>query len=151
MDWYFYKTCRDGSKNRLRPLPGQINSDGIQIQPSYNVQVAAGGMKLREEYPIGTVFCSSMCEMTVRAGTPYYSAGDIYPILDDSMGYKSHLPIPTQEMLDAYQRFSGNGNPCEGCLNYVFLDTRRSGEAGIGCRFKLSSLTCHRRETSDDI
>ena len=78
MKYYFFKTVRDGSRNRLNPLPFQTASDGTAIIQKLNTQVAAGGMKLREAYPIGTVFCSSMCELSARAGTPYYCAGDIY-------------------------------------------------------------------------
>ena len=59
MKYYFFKTVRDGSRNRLNPLPFQTASDGTAIIQKLNTQVAAGGMKLREAYPIGTVFCSS--------------------------------------------------------------------------------------------
>ena len=62
-------------------------------------------MKLREAYPIGTVFRSSMCELSARAGTPYYCAGDIYPILDGNSNYDFNLPTPTKEMLDAYDEY----------------------------------------------
>lgn len=102
MKYYFFKTVRDGSRNRLNPLPFQTASDGKAIIQKLNTQVAAGGMKLREAYPIGTVFCSSMCELSARAGTPYYCAGDIYPILEGNSNYDFNLPTPTREMLDAY-------------------------------------------------
>ena len=102
MKYYFFKTVRDGSRNRLNPLPFQTASDGTAIIQKLNTQVAAGGMKLREAYPIGTVFCSSMCELSARAGTPYYCAGDIYPILEGNSNYDFNLPTPTREMLDAY-------------------------------------------------
>ncbi len=102
MKYYFFKTVKDGSRNRLNPLPYQTASDGTEIITKLNTQVAAGGMKLREAYPIGTVFCSSMCELSARAGTPYYCAGDIYPILDGNSNYDFNQPTPTREMLDAY-------------------------------------------------
>ena len=102
MKYYFFKTVRDGSRNRLNPLPFQTAPDGTAIIQKLNTQVAAGGMKLREAYPIGTVFCSSMCELSARAGTPYYCAGDIYPILEGNSNYDFNLPTPTREMLDAY-------------------------------------------------
>ena len=105
MKYYFFKTVRDGSRNRLNPLPFQTASDGTAIIQKLNTQVAAGGMKLREAYPIGTVFCSSMCELSARAGTPYYCAGDIYPILDGNSNYDFNLPTPTKEMLDAYDEY----------------------------------------------
>lgn len=102
MKYYFFKTVRDGSRNRLNPLPFQTASDGTAIIQKLNTQVAAGGMKLREAYPIGTVFCSSMCELSARGGSPYYCAGDIYPILEGNSNYDFNLPTPTREMLDAY-------------------------------------------------
>lgn len=105
MKYYFFKTVRDGSRNRLNPLPFQTASDGTAIIQKLNTQVAAGGMKLREAYPIGTVFCSSMCELSARAGTPYYCAGDIYPILEGNSNYDFNLPTPTKEMLDAYDEY----------------------------------------------
>ena len=105
MKYYFYKTVKDGSRNRLNPLPFQTASDGTAIIQKLNTQVAAGGMKLREAYPIGTVFCSSMCELSARGGTPYYCAGDIYPILDGNNNYDFNLPTPTREMLDAYDEY----------------------------------------------
>ena len=105
MKYYFFKTVRDGSRNRLNPLPFQTASDGTAIIQKLNTQVASGGMKLREAYPIGTVFCSSMCELSARAGTPYYCAGDIYPILEGNSNYDFNLPTPTKEMLDAYDEY----------------------------------------------
>ena len=105
MKYYFFKTVKDGSRNRLNPLPYQTAPDGTQIIQKLNTQVAAGGMKLREAYPIGTVFCSSMCELSARAGTPYYCAGDIYPILEGNSNYDFGLPTPTKEMLDAYDEY----------------------------------------------
>ena len=105
MKYYFFKTVKDGSRNRLNPLPYQTSSDGSPIMQKLNTQVAAGGMKLREAYPIGTVFCSAMCELSARGGTPYYCAGDIYPILEGNMNYEYNLPMPTREMLDAYDEY----------------------------------------------
>ena len=105
MKYYFFKTVKDGSRNRLNPLPFQTAPDGTAIIQKLNTQVASGGMKLREAYPIGTVFCSTMCELSARAGTPCYCAGDIYPILDGNSNYDFNLPTPTKEMLDAYDEY----------------------------------------------
>ncbi len=96
---------KDGSRNRLNPLPYQTASDGSQILQKLNTHVASGGMKLRDAYPIGTVFCSSMCELTQSTGTPYYSAGDIYPILEGHQNYDESFPIPSKDMLDAYKDY----------------------------------------------
>lgn len=108
MKYYFFKTVRDGSRNRLNPLPYQFAADGSPIMQKLNTQVAAGGMRLRETYAIGTVFCSAMCELSARGGTPYYCAGDIYPILEGDMNYEYNLPMPTREMLDAYDEYKAN-------------------------------------------
>lgn len=105
MKYYFYKTVKEGSRNRLNPLPYQTAADGSPIMQKLNTQVASGGMKLREAYPIGTVFCSAMCELNARGGTPYYCAGDIYPILDGNNDYDDSLPRPTREMLQAYEQY----------------------------------------------
>ena len=108
MKYYFFKTVRDGSRNRLNPLPFQTTSDGSAVIQKLNTQVAAGGMRLREAYPIGTVFCSQTCELSTRAGTPFYMAGDIYPILDGSQDYDRSLPTPSREMLDAWADYRQN-------------------------------------------
>lgn len=106
MKYYFCKTVKEGSRNRLNPLPYQTAADGSPIMQKLNTQVASGGMKLREAYPIGTVFCSAMCELNARGGTPYYCAGDIYSILDGNNDYDDSLPRPTRrEMLQAYEQY----------------------------------------------
>lgn len=125
--YYFFKTILEKGKNRLRPLPGQVSSDGTTIIESLNTQVAAGGKKLREAYPIGTVFCSTMCELAASGGSPYYSAGDIYPISEDNE-YFSGMPMPTDDMLEAYKAFKDRTVPKEqaqvlgSAIHFIFRD-----------------------------
>ena len=133
MKYYFFKTVKDGSRNRLNPLPFQTASDGTAIIQKLNTQVAAGGMKLREAYPIGTVFCSAMCELSARAGTPYYCAGDIYPILEGNSDYDFSLPTPTKEMLDAYSDYKQ-------AAKQEAAATLFSGQSTPGAPRKLSLL-----------
>lgn len=96
--YYFFKTVRDGSRERLRPLAGQTAHDGSVINPNFNTK---GSKRMRESYPIGTVFCSKVCEQ--QGG--YYAAGDLFP-LDINLGdYLSEMHMPTPEMVNAYREF----------------------------------------------
>ena len=96
--YYFFRTVRDGSRERLRPLAGQTAHDGSAINPNFNTK---GSKRMRESYPIGTVFCSKVCEQ--QGG--YYAAGDLFP-LDINLGdYLSEMHMPTPEMVSAYREF----------------------------------------------
>ena len=96
--YYFFRTVRDGSRERLRPLAGQTAHDGSAINPNFNTK---GSKRMRESYPIGTVFCSKVCEQ--QGG--YYAAGDLFPI-DINLGdYLSEMHMPTPEMVSAYREF----------------------------------------------
>ena len=96
--YYFFRTVRDGSRERLRPLAGQTAHDGSAINPNFNTK---GSKRMRESYPIGTVFCSKVCEQ--QGG--YYAAGDLFP-LDINLGdYLSEMHMPTPEMVNAYREF----------------------------------------------
>ena len=96
--YYFFRTVRDGSRERLRPLAGQTSHDGSVINPNFNTK---GSKRMRESYPIGTVFCSKVCEQ--QGG--YYAAGDLFPI-DINLGdYLSEMHMPTPEMVSAYREF----------------------------------------------
>ena len=96
--YYFFRTVRDGSRERLRPLSGQTAHDGSVINPNFNTK---GSKRMRESYPIGTVFCSKVCEQ--QGG--YYAAGDLFP-LDINLGdYLSEMHMPTPEMVNAYREF----------------------------------------------
>ena len=96
--YYFFRTVRDGSRERLRPLAGQTAHDGSVINPNFNTK---GSKRMRESYPIGTVFCSKVCEQ--QGG--YYAAGDLFP-MDINLGdYLSEMHMPTPEMISAYREF----------------------------------------------
>ena len=96
--YYFFKTVKDGSRERLRPLAGQTERDGSAINPNFNTK---GSKVMRESYPLGTVFCSRVCEL--QGG--FYAAGDLYP-MDINMGeYKSESHRPTADMVKAYREF----------------------------------------------
>ena len=96
--YYFFRTVRDGSRERLRPLAGQTAQDGSVINPNFNTK---GSKRMRESYPIGTVFCSKVCEQ--QCG--YYAAGDLFP-MDINLGdYLSEMHMPTPEMVNAYREF----------------------------------------------
>ena len=96
--YYFFRTVRDGSRERLRPLAGQTAHDGSAINPNFNTK---GSKRMRESYPIGTVFCSKVCEQ--QGG--YYAAGDLFP-MDINLGdYLSEMHMPTPEMISAYREF----------------------------------------------
>ena len=58
--YYFFKTMKVGGRQRLRPLPGQTEPSGRHINESLNVQADS---RMREDYPLGTVFCSESLEL----------------------------------------------------------------------------------------
>ena len=96
--YYFFRTVRDGSRERLRPLAGQTAHDGSVINPNFNTK---GSKRMRESYPIGTVFCSKVCEQ--QGG--YYAAGDLFP-MDINLGdYLNESHMPTPDMVRAYREF----------------------------------------------
>ena len=96
--YYFFRTVRDGSRERLRPLAGQTAHDGSVINPNFNTK---GSKRMRESYPIGTVFCSKVCEQ--QGG--YYAAGDLFP-MDINLGdYLSEIHMPSPVMVSAYREF----------------------------------------------
>ena len=96
--YYFFRTVRDGSRERLRPLAGQTAHDGSVINPNFNTK---GSKRMRESYPIGTVFCSKVCEQ--QGG--YYAAGDLFP-MDINLGdYLSGSHMPTPDMVRAFREF----------------------------------------------
>lgn len=96
--YYFFKTVKDGSRNRLRPLSGQTDSRGVSINPSFNTQASRA---MRESYPIGTVFCSRSCEDS----NGFYSAGDLFPIGLPLGEYKDPSHMPTPEMNHAFELY----------------------------------------------
>lgn len=94
---------RVDGRDRLRPLAGQTDNEGNPIHQELNTQA---DKKMRDSYPVGTVFGSTMCEFRTKTQTAFYAAGDIYPVSvpEDDLVSPSHRPAP--EMAEAYVQFS---------------------------------------------
>ena len=103
MAYFFFKTVKDEKGSvRVRPLPGQSTSAGVPIMTSLNVQCA---QQIRQDYPLGTVFGSSICELRSSTVKNFYSAGDLYPMGLENRDYKDSRHIPTAEMKKAYNEY----------------------------------------------
>ncbi len=105
MKYYFFKTTASGrQRSTLNPLPYQKLGDGSELLTTLNCQTSSEGMDMRKTYPVGTIFCSSMCELRQKGGM-YYCLGDICPIMDGHQRYDDKFPMPSREMLDAYGEY----------------------------------------------
>lgn len=100
--FFFFKTVKIEGRPRLRPLPGQTDSNGEAINESLNVQADS---IMRGSYPIGTVFGSESLELRTHSSTPFYSAGAIYPMGLNLGAYIVGSHIPPKEMTDAYNDY----------------------------------------------
>ena len=89
--FYFFRTVKVGGRQRLRPLPHQKEPSGRHIDESLNVQADS---RMREDYPLGTVFGSESLELRSLHSTTFYSAGQIFPIGLNNGDYlsDSHRP-----------------------------------------------------------
>lgn len=96
---YFFKTIKEGSKNRLRPMPFQTFEDGRPLITNFNTQA---DMSLRNAYPIGTVFASEVVEERTGNAQVFYAAGDIFPVSVQRNELASAAHQPTDEMARAY-------------------------------------------------
>ena len=104
---YFFRTIKEGQRNRLRPLPFQTDEAGRDVMTGLNVQ---SDVKIRQSYPIGTVFASDILEYRQIGFTPYYITGNIFPVSVrlDKLQIVGHAP--TDEMVAAYNNYiSKNG------------------------------------------
>lgn len=128
--YYFFQTSeklRGGvMKPTLRALPNQFMEDGSPVDINLNVQAPkTAGESVngtREEYPVGTVFCSdSLRTVTTSNGVEFYSVYDeqgsknpnFHPVSDDpSFQYKSDTH-KDQAMNNAYILFKAGINPNE--------------------------------------
>ena len=106
---YLFRTIKEGSKNRLRPMPFQTLEDGKAVMTSFNVQADTA---MRSAYPIGTVFASEMLEERSQSTMmPFYAAGDIYPVSIDRNDLQNASHAPTEEMSKAYTTYmAAHGN-----------------------------------------
>ena len=98
MKLYFFKTSNEmrGGKMKptLRALPGQTFEDGTPVDTNLNVKApkgeGQGAYGSREDYPIGTVFCSDYLANNSDDRAPYYTVYSIFggtpnfhPVSDD--------------------------------------------------------------------
>lgn len=100
---YFFITVIEGSRNRLKPLPGQY-LDGRPLDTRYNVQ---SDKDMRNRYPIGTIFGAEY----LRANKNYYVASQIYPLIFDDAGRSnvlSEADIPPKRLVEAYNEYRGS-------------------------------------------
>ena len=102
---YLFRTVTDGGRSRLRPMPHQTDPTGKGVITDLNVQANTA---IRSAYPVGTVFASETLEMRTKSLTPFYAAGDIFPVSVARRDLVDTLHEPTQEMLDAYTAYMAN-------------------------------------------
>ena len=100
--FYFFKTVKIGGRQRLRPLPGQKEPSGRYIDEGLNVQADS---RMREDYPLGTIFGSESLELRSLHSTTFYSAGAIYPIGLNLGDYHSQSHMPSAGMNEAYESY----------------------------------------------
>ena len=103
--YYFFKTVKIGGRQRLRPLPGQKEPSGRHIDEGLNVQADS---RMREDYPLGTVFGSESLELRSLHSTTFYSAGAIYPIGLNLGDYHSQSHMPSNGMNEAYESYKAD-------------------------------------------
>ena len=101
-NYYFFKTVKVGGRQRLRPLPGQKEPSGRHIDESLNVQADS---RMREDYPLGTIFGSESLELRSLHSTTFYSAGAIYPIGLNIGDYLRPDHMPSKQMGQAYKSY----------------------------------------------
>ena len=101
-NFYFFRTVKVGGRQRLRPLPGQKEPSGRHIDESLNVQADS---RMREDYPLGTIFGSESLELRSLHSTTFYSAGAIYPIGLNIGDYLRPDHMPSKQMGQAYKSY----------------------------------------------
>ena len=104
-NYYFFRTVKVGGRQRLRPLPGQKEPSGRHIDESLNVQADS---RMREDYPLGTIFGSESLELRSLHSTTFYSAGAIYPIGLNLGDYHSQSHMPSSGMNEAYEDYKAD-------------------------------------------
>ena len=102
---YLFKTVMDGSRSRLRPMPHQTDPSGKGVITDLNVQADTS---VRSAYPVGTVFASVTLEMRTKSVTPFYAAGDIFPVSIDRKDLVDTRHAPTTGMVEAYNAYMAN-------------------------------------------
>ena len=102
---YLFRTVTDGGRSRLRPMPHQKDPSGKGIITDLNVQADTS---VRSAYPVGTVFASETLEMRTKSVTPFYAAGDIFPVSVDRKDLVDTRHAPTPEMVETYNAYMAN-------------------------------------------
>lgn len=134
--FYFLRTIRQGSSNKLRPLSFQVTDNNEPIQPELNVQA---NMKMRTSYPIGTVFGTDTLELKSSASTPFYSAGAIFPVGLSNSDYLETGDYPSKEMADAWTRYAVN-HPDWNKDQMFGNETQSSGSSAVHSATLLATL-----------
>ena len=124
---YLFRTVTDGGRSRLRPMPHQSDPSGKGIITDLNVQADTS---VRSAYPVGTVFASETLEMRTKNVTPFYAAGDIFPVSVERKDLVDTRHEPTPEMVEAYNAYVANhrlnepGSPSTGVFGEDSTTTR---------------------------
>lgn len=102
--YFFFRSMKDRSgEMHLFSLPFQTLYDGSPMQKDLLVDAFGDGKTAWEVYPEGSVFCSVFCDEKTSGGrTLCYEAGALCPVSSDALAISEGLPMPTQEMVDAY-------------------------------------------------
>lgn len=117
---YLFRTVTDGGRSRLRPMPHQTDPSGKGIISDLNVQADTA---VRSAYPVGTVFASETLEMRTKSVTPFYSAGDIFPVSVAAKDLVDARHAPSTEMVEAYNAYMAShkvnepGSPSTGVFS----------------------------------
>ena len=127
MKYYFFKTepdATDPRRNRLHALPGQTLEDGTLIDTKLNVQAPKEKDKYpfgnREDYPVGTYFCSDHLEVVYEKSKPYYTvfedndvqkAPNFHPVKDSDIFSFARLEHQNVAMDAAFALFMSGIDP----------------------------------------
>jgi MoxR-like ATPase len=86
-------------------MPHQTDPSGKGVITDLNVQADKA---VRSAYPIGTVFASETLEIRTGSLTPFYAAGNIFPVSvgRGDLADTNHAPI--SEMVEAYNAYMAN-------------------------------------------
>lgn len=98
MATYFFRSCIDEGRGRLRALDGQNFPDGGRIDPTKNV---SADKTIRGNYPFGTYFVSD--DLSEPSNGTFYKAGRIYPV--HSSATIPSEALPPNEMVMAFKQF----------------------------------------------
>ena len=129
--FYFFRTVKVGGRQRLRPLSGQKEPSGRNIDEGLNVQADS---RMREDYPLGTIFGSESLELRSLHSTTFYSAGQIYPIGLNNGDYHSENHRPSKAMNQAYEDYKAemedNSRPVLSGESTLFTESGNAATPG---------------------